>query len=200
LDFRRADFGLCRDLTGKVPQDTALEGRGAQESWLISKDHLLQAQEQCIPVKRKSGKKARRPAWMNKELLDQLKTKKKGYNEGKQGHGAWEDYREIDQTARDQVRQAKALTKLHLAGDVKGHKKTFYRYIEDKRKTKENVSPLWKEMGDLITQDMEKAEVLNDFFASVFTSDSPSHVAKVTEGKGRDWENEEPPTVAEEQV
>ena len=32
LDFRRADFGLFRDLLGRVPWDKALEGRGAQES------------------------------------------------------------------------------------------------------------------------------------------------------------------------
>ena len=31
LDFRRADFGLFRDLLGRVPWDKALEGREAQE-------------------------------------------------------------------------------------------------------------------------------------------------------------------------
>ena len=45
LDFRRADFGLFRGLLGRVRWDKALEGRRAQESWLIFKDHLLQAQE-----------------------------------------------------------------------------------------------------------------------------------------------------------
>ncbi|GAB0175819.1 hypothetical protein GRJ2_000047100 [Grus japonensis] len=45
LDFRRADFGLFRDLLGRVPWDKALEGRGAQDSWLVFQDHLLQAQE-----------------------------------------------------------------------------------------------------------------------------------------------------------
>jgi len=44
LNFRRADFGLFRDLLGRVPWDKALEGRGAQESWVILKDHL-QVQE-----------------------------------------------------------------------------------------------------------------------------------------------------------
>ncbi|GAB0195006.1 mitochondrial enolase superfamily member 1 [Grus japonensis] len=45
---------------------------------------------------------------------------------------------------------------------------------------------------------MEKAEVLNDFFASVFTGKCLSHTAEVTEG--RDWENAELPTAGEDQV
>jgi len=62
---------------------------------------------------------------------------------------------------------------------------SFYRCISDKRKTRENVGPLWKEMGDLATWDMEKTEVL-DFFTSVFTGKCSSHTVQVTEGKGRD--------------
>ena len=45
MDFRRADVALFRGLLGRVPWDEALEGRGAQESWLIFRDHLFQAQE-----------------------------------------------------------------------------------------------------------------------------------------------------------
>jgi len=45
LDFRTADFGLLRDLLGRILWDKALEGRGAQESWSVFKDHPLQAQE-----------------------------------------------------------------------------------------------------------------------------------------------------------
>ncbi|GAB0181714.1 hypothetical protein GRJ2_000636700 [Grus japonensis] len=45
LDFRRADFGLFRDLLGRIPWDKVLKGRGAQDSWLIFKGQLLQAQE-----------------------------------------------------------------------------------------------------------------------------------------------------------
>ena len=200
LDFRRADFGLFRGLLGRVPWDKVMEGRGTQESWLIFKTHLLQAQERCIPTERKSGINSRKPAWMNKILPDKLKHKKEAYRERKQAQVTWEEYREIAQTARDQVRKAKALTELNLARDIKGNKKCFYRYVNDRRKGKENVGLLWKQTGDQVTQDMGKAEVLNDFFASVFTSKCSSHTAQVAEGKGRDWENEELSIVGEDQV
>ncbi|PKU31806.1 dtw domain-containing protein 2 [Limosa lapponica baueri] len=52
LDFRRADFGLLRDLIGRVTWEKVLEGRGAQGSWLLFKDHLLRAQERYIPKKK----------------------------------------------------------------------------------------------------------------------------------------------------
>lgn len=61
------------------------------------------------------------------------------------------------------------------------------------------MHPLQKETGDLVTRDKEKAEVLNNFFPSVFTSECSSHTNQVTEDKGREWENEELPTVLEDQ-
>ncbi|GAB0184043.1 hypothetical protein GRJ2_000869600 [Grus japonensis] len=167
LDFRRADFGLFRDLLGRIPWDKALEGRGAQDSWLIFKGHLLQAQERCIPTKRKSGKNAWRPAWMNKELLDKVKQKKEACRGWKQGQVAWEDYRETVRAARKQVRKAKALIEISLSRDVKDNKKRFYRYVSDKRKAMENVGSLQNETGNLVTQDMEKSEVLNEYLRNL---------------------------------
>lgn len=108
LDFMRAQFGLLRDLLG----------RGAQENWLILKDHLLQAQEQCMPTKG-SRAKHQPPAWLNKELLDKHKQKNEAYREWKQGQVAWEEYREIVQGARNQNRKAKAVIELNLARDIK---------------------------------------------------------------------------------
>jgi len=101
LDFRRADFGLFRDLLCRVPWDKALEGREAQESCLIFKDHCLQVQELSISANRKSGKNMLRPAWMNKRLLDKLKHRKETYKVWKQGQAAWEEYREIVRVAMD---------------------------------------------------------------------------------------------------
>ncbi|KGL90612.1 hypothetical protein N301_11197, partial [Charadrius vociferus] len=177
LEFGRADFGLLKNLLGMVPWNEALEGRGAQERWLIFKDHLLQAQERCVPTKREAGRKARKPAWMNKELLDMTRRKKEAYREWKQGRVAWEEYRGITRAARDGVRQAKAQIELYLARDIKTNKKSFFKYVSEKRKTRENVGPLQKETQELVTRDRDRAEVLNNFFASVFTGKDCSHTA-----------------------
>lgn len=48
--------------------------------------------------------------------------------------------------------------------------------------------------------DVEKAEVLSGFLASVFTGSQVSHVPEVTEAAGGDWGSKIPPTVSEEQV
>ncbi|GAB0208020.1 hypothetical protein GRJ2_003267700 [Grus japonensis] len=134
LDIRRADFGLFRDLFGRIPWDKALEGRGAPDSWLIFKGHLLQAQEPCIPTKGKSSTNTKRPPWMNKELLGKVKHRKEAFRGWKQGQVAWEEYRETVRAARDQVRKAKALIEISLARDVKDSKKSFYRYVSEKRR------------------------------------------------------------------
>ena len=89
---------------------------------------------------------------MNKLLLDKVKHKKEAYRGWKQGQVAWEEYREIARAARDQVKKSKSLIELNLARDVKGNKTSFCRYISDKRKTRENVAPFWRETGDLVSR------------------------------------------------
>ena len=66
---------------------------------------------------------------------------------------------------------------------MKGNKKSFYRYVGDKRKTRETVGPLQNETGDLVTRNMEKAEILHHFFALIFTSKCSSHTTQVAKAK-----------------
>jgi len=52
-------------------------------------------------------------------------------------------------------------------------------------------------MGEMAARDMEKAEVLNEFFASLFTGSQVSHISSVPERFGRDQESKLPPRVEE---
>jgi len=46
-----------------------------------------------------------------------------------------------------------------LATAVKENKKSFYRYINGKRRTKENFHPLLDAAGNVTTEEKQKAEV-----------------------------------------
>lgn len=67
------------------------------------------------------------------------------------------------------LRKVKALVKLNLERNVEGKKRSFSKYLNSKGNMRENMDPLLKEERDLVTKDMEQAEVQNAFLASVFT-------------------------------
>ncbi|CAM4666744.1 unnamed protein product [Caretta caretta] len=81
-----------------------------------------------------------------------------------------DEYKNIARACRSEIRKAKSHLELQLARDVKSNKKGFFRYVSNKKKVKESVGPLLNEGGNLVTEDVEKANVLNAFFASVFTN------------------------------
>lgn len=106
---------------------------------------------------------------MSQELLAKLRQKKEVYSMWKKGQAA-QEYSSTVRVHRDVTRKAKAHLELDLARDVKDNKKGFFKCINRKRKTGENIGPLLNGVGALVTKDMEKSELLNAFFSSVFTA------------------------------
>ncbi|PKU44209.1 hypothetical protein llap_5469 [Limosa lapponica baueri] len=153
-----------------VPWETVLKGKGAQEGWSYFKEELSKAQEKAIPRSRKTSRWGRRPVWLNRGLWLDLREKRKVYNLWKRGLVTYEQYQAVVKICRGKIRRAKAQAELNLATTVKDNKKSFLQYINKKRQARENIGPLMNEAGALVVEDTEKAELLNPFFALVFTA------------------------------
>ena len=180
LNFGRANFKLFNGLLAKIPWDAVLKEKDVEESWLLFQDALLKAQEVSIPLNKKVGRRDRKVAWLGKDLLGTLRAKKGAYKLWKQGRVTWEEYRDAVRACRRRMRKAKAQVELNLVRDVKNNK-TFYRYTGQKRQAKTGAPSLVNLKGELASTDKEKAEVLNEFFASVFTGGQDSSLSHVPE-------------------
>ncbi|GAB0209165.1 mitochondrial enolase superfamily member 1 [Grus japonensis] len=135
-----------------------------------------------------SSKWGRRPARLNRELLLELRRKKKLYNLWKQGQASQEDYRAVVHIGnREKTRKAKARLELKLASVVSDNKKGFFKYVNSKRRSKENIGLILVEDGHLTNRDEEKAETFNDFFfASVFNNTDRHQAARSSESEDHD--------------
>ncbi|KFQ75677.1 hypothetical protein N337_11763, partial [Phoenicopterus ruber ruber] len=174
LNFRKANLQLFKELVNRTPWETALRDKGAEQSWQLFKEAFHRVQELSTPRCKKSGKEGKRPAWLSQDLLVKLKAKKEMHRQWKQGQVSWEEYRDAARLCRDGVRKAKARMELNLARDAKNYKKDFYSCVSWKTKVKESVPTLMSTTGKLVSMDEEKADVLNNIFASVFTGNLSS--------------------------
>ena len=68
-----------------------------------------------------------------------------------------------------------------MAQNIKNDSKSFYAYARSKQRTKVRVGPLKDNLGNLVTDAALQAEMLNDYFSSVFTKENLNRVPQATE-------------------
>jgi len=64
---------------------------------------------------------------------------------------------------------------------VKNDSKSFYSYVRSKQRSKVRVGPLKDTSDKIISDNKEAANLLNEYFASVFTVENVNNVPNTTQ-------------------
>ena len=72
---------------------------------------------------------------------------------------------------RQAVNHAKKTFEQNLANNSKRRPRSFWAYMKSKTSNRQSVGPI-KDKGEMLTDDLKQAEVLNTFFSSVFTREN----------------------------
>jgi hypothetical protein len=144
-------------------------------SWDIFKGVLKEETDRCVPKKkRRVGSK---PVWMNKNILRLIRKKRRLWRwysrEGGKDFESFQAYKKVQSEVQKSVRKAKRNFERKIAKSE--NKKAFYSYMKKKTTNKVSVGPL-KEGDELITDNKKMAEILNNWYCSVFTRENLDQV------------------------
>ena len=169
-NFRKMDTKALKEELGNTNWDDELKGKDTEETWTIIKEQINKAINKSTPMTKPSGRKGK--AWMNSETIEIVRKKHRLFREWhRKGNKDSEkkEYNKANNRARKECRKANRLFEKKVAEESKKNPKLFFHYANSKMKTKSGIADLNMKNGNKTKTDAEKAELLNDFFQSVFT-------------------------------
>ena len=84
------------------------------------------------------------------------------------------NYKEALNLATTKIRKSKRTFEKKLAGNIKNDSKSLYAYVRSKQTVRDKVGPLENNSGKIISDGFQIAEVLSEYFSSVFTTEDIS--------------------------
>ena len=179
--FDKGSYDEMRASVDKVKWDELLKEEADVDCWMDEiANVIIEAKNTYVPKRKLSSSKNKRKFHAPITLLDKVRLKRTAFKKYKK-YPTLQNYNEYAR-ARNQVkwevRKAKKSKERSIAQSMKKNPKLFFRYVNSKIKSREGVSNLRKDDGNLTENDKEKTEVLNNFFQSVFTSEDKSNIPK----------------------
>ena len=170
-DYAKADFAAIRSSISEIDWFDELTPLNAQESWDKFKVILEETVNKSIPLKPRRG--SVRPMWMNQNIIRLIRKKRRLWNwyQTTREYAELVSFKNVQKLVNSTIRNAKRNLERKLAKNVKKNPKAFYSYLNKQSKSRSSVGPL-KHNDKTVSDDPGMADVLNKFFASVFTKEN----------------------------
>ena len=173
-NFHKGNFKDMRKYLAKLDWNNMLMNKTAIECWNILKYEIESVIDTFVPLK-KQGKRSRKKH-LSKEAIRKIVFKQtmwRVYKHTRKDED-YANYKEALNLVTTEIRKSKRTFENKLAGNIKNDSKSFYAYVRSKQKVRNKVGPLENNRGNIISDGFQMAEVLNEYFSSVFNTEDIS--------------------------
>ena len=179
----RADFDNMRADMSEILWNELLKPEdNVNVLWDCINSQVKTLMDKYVPIKKCKQNVFKRPFTAPASLLERVRLKRKAFKQYKKfptvsNYNLYARYRN---QVKWESKKAKRARENKIAKDAKLNPKAFFRYAASKTKNVDKVSNLKRKDGTITEDDVGKAEVLNDFFGSVFTKEDPNDIPTFT--------------------
>ena len=176
-NFKKADYVKIKQELKTIQWKDHLETKTVNEQWEIFSNIITKIFDKYVPKRNIVLGKKKQNIPINRKVMDKIKEKHQLRRKAIQTKdpAIRIEYNRIRNQVRKLTRSIANDYEKEIAKNAKENPKAIWRYINLKSKTKEGIGNLIENPKDknskIVESDKEKAEVLANYFSSVFTKE-----------------------------
>ena len=174
--FYNANYDAMRQEIGDIDWEAEIENMPTQRAWDCFHSKITGLIERYVPKKKYTS--SSKPRWYGRDIGKLSNAKRKAWHKYKKDpcDTNWQNYTSKRNKLTHSIENLKTVFENNIASDVKTNPKQFWKYVNNKTKSKAKISLLNDKDGNEISDDQEKAELLNNHFVSVFTKENTTNM------------------------
>ncbi len=174
--YDKGDYIKMNQLLNETQWQTQLlqHQNDINSQWNLFLQLFKDIEDQCIPSKYIPRNQQRKNySKVDQKVLQKIKQKKALFklirmSKANANHEC--EYRRIRNQVRMLTRKSKKIKEKNVAADIRRNPKKFWSYAQSKMRTRPGIPDL-EYQGRVATSDEDKAELLSEFYSSVFTKE-----------------------------
>jgi hypothetical protein len=174
LNYHKGNYIGLREALSGTNWDIAFDKcSSVNEMWDTFTNLLGEAVSTHVPQCKGQAARKPKPVWLNRDALSKTKKKKKAWQKyiKTKNYSDFQEYVRHRNHATAECKLSKKTFERNLAIEVNDNPKAFWKYVSSKTRTRTGIGDLLKEDNTMTATALEKADVLNKFFCSVFTKE-----------------------------
>ena len=179
-NYNKANYTEIRNKLNEIPWDEQLSARTTEESWNYFTAQLNNIIDKFVPETKYKNRKENFP--LDAETVNKIKLKnalsRKFIKTRKPEDRA--KYNKVRNQVSKLTKRARKDFERNLTKEAKENPKKIWKYINSRSKLKVGIGELYTDPNDTkshkTNNNKEKANILNDFFQSVFTNEPEGEV------------------------